>query len=129
SEEPAAEESGDVEDSLAQALDDEGSQESAAEADDVAKAVLVDPAHEEATIAHADWVEAEVVGDETSEDLDVVEPAPEAAASDEFMDELEFLESLSLDDAENFDAVSAMLDEEDAESGTEEDSKRKSEDL
>lgn len=42
-----------------------------------------------------------------SEVVEVVEEA-------DFMDELEFLESLSLDDAESFDAVSAMLDEEGA---------------
>jgi hypothetical protein len=30
----------------------------------------------------------------------------------EFLDELEFLESLSLDDPESFDAVSKMLEEE-----------------
>jgi len=45
---------------------------------------------------------------------------PEASTSeemssgdgDEFLDELEFLESLSLDDPESFDAVSRMLEEE-----------------
>ena len=35
----------------------------------------------------------------------------------EFMDELEFLESLSLDDADSFDAVSAMLDEDEDSEG------------
>lgn len=44
-----------------------------------------------------------------SEDADPeAEPARDPS---EFADELEFLESLSLDDASNFDAVSAMLDE------------------
>jgi len=47
---------------------------------------------------------------------------------DEFMDELEFLESLSLDDADNFDAVSAMLDE-DEDSGADGESREKTEDL
>lgn len=41
-----------------------------------------------------------------SETLDVPEEE-----SDDYLDELEFLESLSLDDAEHFDAVSLMLDE------------------
>jgi hypothetical protein len=50
------------------------------------------------------------------------EPDGESA---EFMDELEFLESLSLDDADSFDAVSAMLDEEDDDTKSD----RKSEDL
>jgi hypothetical protein len=47
---------------------------------------------------------------------------------DEFMDELEFLESLSLDDADNFDAVSAMLDEEDGGSEGDGESRDKTED-
>lgn len=38
----------------------------------------------------------------------------------DFMDELEFLESISLDDAETFDAVSAMLDEEGSPEGSSE---------
>ena len=58
------------------------------------------------------------------------EPLPEATEEPqeaaEFMDELEFLESLSLDDTDSFDAVSAMLDEEE-EDGSESD--RKGEDL
>ncbi len=114
---------------MTQVLDGEESEEPAAEDSDVVKAMLVDPTFEETTIAGADWAEVEVVGDETAEDLEVVEPAPAADEPDEFMDELEFLESLSLDDAENFDAVSAMLDEEEGESGADEDSNRKPEDL
>ena len=48
------------------------------------------------------------------------EPGDEESMEDaDFLDELEFLESLSLDEAERFDAVSAML-EEDAEEGEEE---------
>jgi len=54
--------------------------------------------------------------------LDEDEPA-------EFMDELEFLESLSLDDADNFDAVSAMLDEDEGDAGADEKSKRETGDL
>ncbi|MCL7972805.1 MAG: hypothetical protein M8866_12070, partial [marine benthic group bacterium] len=65
--------------------------------------------------------------EEAAEDEVVVAPAAEAEP-DEFMDELEFLESLSLDDADSFDAVSAMLDEDESGSGEEADSKRKSED-
>ena len=72
--------------------------------------------------------EVETGADSESEAEEAVEPAEEAqdvpveaveetepvlveAEPDEFMDELEFLESLSLDDADSFDAVSAMLDE------------------
>ena len=44
---------------------------------------------------------------------DVPIPGPkDAGGGDEFLDELEFLESLSLDDPESFDAVSRMLEEE-----------------
>ncbi|MFQ5747112.1 MAG: hypothetical protein ACE5HF_07835 [Gemmatimonadota bacterium] len=46
---------------------------------------------------------------ESAEDEEAEAPAGDEAA--DFKDELEFLESLSLDDAENFDAVSRMLDE------------------
>ena len=56
--------------------------------------------------------EAEV--EEADADVEIAEEEPA-----EFMDELEFLESLSLDDAENFDAVSAMLDEEEGDAGSE----------
>lgn len=46
--------------------------------------------------------------------------ADEDAATGEYLDELEFLESLSLDEAERFDAVSAMLDEDEAGNGKKE---------
>ncbi len=45
----------------------------------------------------------------------------ESAGGDQFLDELEFLESLSLDDPDSFDAVSRMLEEEDGEAPPEED--------
>jgi len=83
---------------------------------------LMDPFQEEEVIARAEYVEVEVV-EEAVEEPDVVEAEP-----DEFMDELEFLESLSLDDADNFDAVSAMLDE-DEDSGADGESGSKTEDL
>jgi len=44
----------------------------------------------------------------------------EEAPSGEYLDELEFLESLSLDEAERFDAVSAMLDEDESGNGKKE---------
>ncbi len=47
----------------------------------------------------------------------------EAEQGDEFLDELAFLESLSLDDADSFDAVSRMLEEEETAEG-EEDTQR-----
>ena len=62
------------------------------------------------------------------EEVAEAEPVLVEAEPDEFMDELEFLESLSLDDADNFDAVSAMLDE-DEDSGTDGESRSKTEDL
>lgn len=77
----------------------------------------------------------EVVVEEEAEAVIVVEEQTEVAQPEiteevaaepaEFMDELEFLESLSLDDTESFDAVSAMLDEEegDSDSGEEDDRK------
>jgi hypothetical protein len=46
-------------------------------------------------------------------------PTDGAASGDDILDELEFLESLSLDDADSFDAVSRMLeDEETPENGS-----------
>ena len=119
--------------------------------DDVAMAELVEPAVVERDFADSEYVEAEVVDDEVP-DTEDSEPEAEAAEEDsveaeegaevesepeptvdeaepeEFMDELEFLESLSLDDADNFDAVSAMLDE-DENSGADGESKEKTEDL
>jgi hypothetical protein len=62
------------------------------------------------------------------EEVAEAEPVLVEAEPDEFMDELEFLESLSLDDADNFDAVSAMLDE-DEDSGADGESRSKTEDL
>ena len=91
--------------------------------------------------AEAD-VEAEADADaedesEVDEVVELEEEAPEVEIEaveatedepEEFMDELEFLESLSLDDADNFDAVSAMLDE-DEDSGADGESREKTEDL
>ncbi|MCL7960122.1 MAG: hypothetical protein M8861_08025 [marine benthic group bacterium] len=54
---------------------------------------------------------AEEAQDVPVEAVEETEPVLVEAEPDEFMDELEFLESLSLDDADSFDAVSAMLDE------------------
>ena len=120
---------------MTQPLDDVASE-------DVATAELVEAAVVEMEFADAEFVEAEVVDEDVGEaevaDVEVAEEveaeveAPETDAGeaepDEFMDELEFLESLSLDDADNFDAVSAMLDE-DEESGSDGESKGKTEDL
>ena len=125
-------------------------------ADDVAMAELVEPEVVERDFADAEYVEAEVVDNEVP-DIEESEPEAEASEEEsveveesadvdaaegesepestvdesepeEFMDELEFLESLSLDDADNFDAVSAMLDE-DEDSGADGESKEKTEDL
>lgn len=129
---------------------EEGAEEPAeAEADLEAQAVEVEPESEVELEAEAEAeaeveVEAEADEDYESEIQEVVETEEEApevqveaveetepvlveAEPDEFMDELEFLESLSLDDAENFDAVSAMLDE-DGNSEGDGESKDKTED-
>jgi hypothetical protein len=72
----------------------------------------------------AETPEAEATGVSSAGDEEPVE----VEEPGEFMDELEFLESLSLDDADSFDAVSAMLDEDEAEDGSDEGSGRKRED-
>lgn len=67
-------------------------------------------------------LEEEALEEEASEEE---AGAEEAADEEEYYDELEFLESLSLDDTERFDAVSSMLDEEeDEEEGNGEDEDR-----
>jgi hypothetical protein len=116
----------------------EGSVEEAAEPEDEADVVGEDFEEVETLEAADTEAEAEVfdLGDDGPDDeqTSAGEEGPEATAevpdesgaelvadeggSEDFMDELEFLESLSLDDADSFDAVSAMLDEEDGESGS-----------
>jgi hypothetical protein len=54
---------------------------------------------------------------EEGEEEDLVTDASNSKGPSEFADELEFLESLSLDDARSFDAVSAMLEESEEEGG------------
>ncbi len=106
---------------------------------DVVELELADAGFVDAEVVDAEVVEAEVVDEAVDDEVESAEEEAEAeepepgtaeAAADpgEFMDELEFLESLSLDDAENFDAVSAMLDEEEGDSGADEGSKKKTED-
>lgn len=53
------------------------------------------------------------------EETDAVEAVAEeqAAEGDDFLDELEFLESLSIDDPVEFDSVSRLLDDEESKSG------------
>lgn len=128
-EEPEPEEANELDAWMTQPLDNV--------AEDVATAELV-----EADVVELELADAEVVDEAVAAEVESVEEAVKAedaepdsaeAAADEgdpseFMDELEFLESLSLDDAENFDAVSAMLDEEDGDSGADEGSKKKTED-
>lgn len=72
--------------------------------------------------------EVEVAGQAEEGAVEKV-PALDEAESGDFMDELEFLESLSLDDADNFDAVSAMLDEEEGDAGGDAGSRRETGDL
>ena len=134
--EPEGEASNDRDAWMTQPLDDV--------AEDVATAELVEADVVELEFADAEFVDAEVVDAEVVDDAveAEVEPAEEEAGAEEpeadtaeaaadqgdpgeFMDELEFLESLSLDDAENFDAVSAMLDEEEGDSGADEGSKKR----
>ena len=54
----------------------------------------------------------EQVVEEVTETEALIPEVKGSGDGDEFLDELEFLESLSLDDPESFDAVSRMLEEE-----------------
>ena len=65
--------------------------------------------------AGSDATEESAEPEEETADVGAVAAAPERAGkgeSDDYLDELEFLESLSLDDPDTFDAVSRMLDDE-----------------
>ncbi len=102
--------------------------------EDVVTAELVETDVVESDYANAEYVEAEVVDADAglAEEPEALEseaePAAEQGEAEEFTDELEFLESLSLDDPDTFDAVSALLDE-DGDSADDDGSDRKSEDL
>lgn len=109
----------------------------AAESGEIADAWMTQPFDEadqgtELEEAVEEIVTAELVEEPEAEEPEAVEPEAEPAVErdeeEEFTDELEFLESLSLDDPDNFDAVSAMLDE-DGDSADNDESDRKSEDL
>jgi hypothetical protein len=54
----------------------------------------------------------EQVVEEVNEPEEPIDEKTSSTDGDEFLDELEFLESLSLDDPDSFDAVSKMLEEE-----------------
>lgn len=72
----------------------------------------------ESRTAPPDAAEASAVDRPGADASDRREAAEAASSDDDFLDELEFLESLSLDDSKRFDAVSAMLEgEEEAEEG------------
>ncbi len=122
-----------------------GTDEKEADADqkeaveEIVTAELVESDVVETDYANAEYVEAEVVdadaglAEETEAEKpealeSEAEPAAEQGEPEDFTDELEFLESLSLDDPETFDAVSALLDE-DGDSADDDGSDRKSEDL
>lgn len=107
--------------------------------EETVKAELVESEVVETDYANAELVEAEVVDADAelveateTEEAEAVEsdaePAVDQEEAEEFTDELEFLESLSLDDPDTFDAVSALLDEDD-DSAAADGSDRKSEDL
>jgi len=66
-----------------------------------------------AEAAATDQPQAEVSTPDTSADADQPD-----ADDGEYLDELEFLESLSLGDSDRFDAVSAMLEDEDSGKGS-----------
>ena len=97
--------------------------DSSGEADEVDPEAAAEAAEE--AVAEADEVPAEEAAAAEQEapaedDVEItVEAADEAAAAEsagdeeggDYLDELEFLESLSLDESDRFDAVSAMLDE------------------
>ena len=65
----------------------------------------------EARAATAIGAEAEN-GAKAAESSESPNPTAEEAESEDYLDELEFLESLSLDDPDSFDAVSRMLEDE-----------------
>jgi len=92
---------------------------------------VVEPAVEEFAVDDVvETPESEAVQQVEAEAVEPAEEMAEPAEPDEpaeFMDELEFLESLSLDDTESFDAVSAMLDEEEGGSETDGETGRKTE--
>jgi len=120
----------------AEAVEDQeaaGDETPAAESGDRADAWMTRPLDEsEAEDAVEDVAAAEPADTTEAEEPEAAEseaeaPLDQGEPEEEFIDELEFLESLSLDDAENFDAVSAMLDE-DGDSADDEGSDRKSED-
>ena len=124
-----------TEESEEQEADDD--QLTAAESGEIADAWMTQPFDEadqgtELEEAVEEIVTAELVEEPEAEEPEAVEPEAEPAVErdeeEEFTDELEFLESLSLDDPDNFDAVSAMLDE-DGDSADDDESDRKSEDL
>lgn len=81
----------------------------------------VSEAVDQSTADAATEVTADDEGDETAP-VPVQQTAAETPAedADDFLDELEFLESLSIDDPVEFDSVSRLLNEEEARSGEEE---------
>jgi hypothetical protein len=89
---------------------------------EVDEAELTTPGGPEADVLDVEALEVDTFEVETEEDLAAEEPdgvgdevageEPAADSENDFLDELEFLESLSLDDPESFDAVSRMLEEE-----------------
>jgi alpha-L-fucosidase len=86
--------------------------EAATDAVEAADEVLDDMAaaiDEPAELLRAEEVVEQVVVEEPT--LTEVPSTEKLGEGDEFLDELEFLESLSLDDPESFDAVSRMLEE------------------
>lgn len=118
--EPAAEESGEREGSTGESfvkawatgqrgLVDAVAAGAASEVGDAEGSDLEEPLARE---DHDEAEEPDQPADEPAEEAD--ETVDDAAA--DYLDELEFLESLSLEDPERFDAVSAMLDEEEEES-------------
>ena len=68
-------------------------------------------AESEPVVEEAPAEEAQAVAEEPTKPA---KPAKEKEDSSDYLDELEFLESLSLDDADSFDAVSRMLEDEES---------------
>lgn len=101
---------------VAEAVEDAGAEAEEADAEGELVASLGDePA--EASDDFVEDVEAEeeeapVAASEAPAQPVTLVDAEDDEAGGEYLDELEFLESLSLDEADRFDAVSAMLDEE-----------------
>jgi hypothetical protein len=89
------------------------------QAEVTAEAVQEEPpkAAEETPPKEAEKIAAAAATSASAADEAVKDPEAAGEEEGEYLDELEFLESLSLEESDRFDAVSAMLDEEESGKG------------